>query len=324
LSRWARAVVRPLGYPDVMVKNAVSESLKDLLRDRDRMLAFLDYGLARDREQEGHTDPEYDSFSDYIRGTARSNIQTVFRYSQSPIETIFLNSLIIAFVRSSPTNLYVLPPAKADVRETVQERRSQLDHCQQWYWMFQQLAETDSIAGLHLFLEDRCREGVFSAAEAEDLHGMILLMQATHLHQAFHLTMQARFTNLDIDGKTLRADAYIWIPSDPGFNLIVECDGYQFHSDPKAFERDRKRDRAFTNAGFRVQRFSGREICEDPASRGTELFDFLGKHTKLFEPEGMNIPEGVKDLLRARAESFRMRFPPERYRRCGANGSGVQ
>ena len=70
------------------------------------------------------------------------------------------------------------------------------------------------------------------------MHGMILLMQATHLHQAFHLTMQARFTNLKVDDKTLRADAYIWIPSDPDFNLIVECDGYQFHSDQAAFGRD--------------------------------------------------------------------------------------
>ena len=315
----ARTVLRALGYPGFMSENRESESLRELLCDKDGTLAFLDYGLASDWEQEGHADPKHDPFFEYIRRTARSNVENVFRYSESPIETIFLNSLVIAFARSSPTNLYILPPPNADVCEAVQEKRSRWDHCQQWYWMFQELAETDSIDSFRLFLEDRGREGVFTAAEVEDMHGMILLTQATHLHQAFHLTMQARFTNLKVDDKTLRADAYIWIPSDPDFNLIVECDGYQFHSDQAAFGRDRKRDRAFAAAGYRVLRFSGREICEDPARLSIELFDYLEGHSKLFKPEELHIPEELKDSLRAHAESFRSHFPPQRYQRREVN-----
>jgi very-short-patch-repair endonuclease len=44
--------------------------------------------------------------------------------------------------------------------------------------------------------------------------------------------------------------------------LIVEVDGYGFHSGREAFERDRQRDRRATRAGYRVIRFTWRDVSE--------------------------------------------------------------
>jgi very-short-patch-repair endonuclease len=46
--------------------------------------------------------------------------------------------------------------------------------------------------------------------------------------------------------------------------LIVEVDGYPFHSHRRAFERDRKRDQAHIAAGYRVIRFTFRQLKEEP------------------------------------------------------------
>lgn len=42
----------------------------------------------------------------------------------------------------------------------------------------------------------------------------------------------------------------------PGTDLVVETDGYAYHSMPSAFEADRERDQILTLAGYRVARFT--------------------------------------------------------------------
>ncbi|CAN5896763.1 hypothetical protein BH23GEM9_BH23GEM9_34500 [soil metagenome] len=46
--------------------------------------------------------------------------------------------------------------------------------------------------------------------------------------------------------------------------LIVEIDGYKFHSSSTAFERDRRRDADLTAAGFRVIRVTWRQLTREP------------------------------------------------------------
>lgn len=297
-----------------MSKARSIESLRGMLNDRERMLAFIDSTSARDRERGEHVGAKYDRFYEYTASIARRSAECVFKHSESPIETMFLNSLVVGFLLSDPTNLNVLPPPARDIVEGVKNRREYLELCQQWYWMFQQLADTDSLDGFHLFLEDRVREGSFTKDAADEMYGMVLVMEATHLQQSFHLVMQAPFPNVVVNGRSVRADAYFWIPSDPTFNLIVECDGYEYHSDQATFERDRKRDRAFAAAGYRVLRFSGGEIYADPIGKSRELFDFLQNHSKLFTPPAeIAIPEDLKEALRAKVEDFMSYYPPDRY-----------
>lgn len=49
----------------------------------------------------------------------------------------------------------------------------------------------------------------------------------------------------------------------PPTQIGVELDGREYHTDPKAFTRDRRRDRELQQAGWRVLHFSGYEINQD-------------------------------------------------------------
>ena len=53
---------------------------------------------------------------------------------------------------------------------------------------------------------------------------------------------------------------FLW----PDQRLVVETDGAAAHLTPTAFERDRRRDAALQVAGFRVVRFTWRQITEEP------------------------------------------------------------
>jgi very-short-patch-repair endonuclease len=46
--------------------------------------------------------------------------------------------------------------------------------------------------------------------------------------------------------------------------LVVEVDGYAFHSDANAFETDRQRDFALTSTGLRVARITWKQLVHEP------------------------------------------------------------
>jgi very-short-patch-repair endonuclease len=54
---------------------------------------------------------------------------------------------------------------------------------------------------------------------------------------------------------------FLW----PESRLIVEVDGYEFHRDRASFEADRARDAALTSQGYRVLRFTYRQVAGDSA-----------------------------------------------------------
>ena len=60
-------------------------------------------------------------------------------------------------------------------------------------------------------------------------------------------------------GPPVRAD-FLW----PTHRLIVETDGRGVHATRRAFEQDRRRDQRLLEAGYRVVRFTWRQITEEP------------------------------------------------------------
>ncbi|MED1202552.1 endonuclease domain-containing protein [Heyndrickxia acidicola] len=49
----------------------------------------------------------------------------------------------------------------------------------------------------------------------------------------------------------------------PGLNLAIECDGKEFHSSPEQKLHDRKKDAYLRKHGWKVIRFTGRQINRD-------------------------------------------------------------
>jgi very-short-patch-repair endonuclease len=74
--------------------------------------------------------------------------------------------------------------------------------------------------------------------------------------------------NARVDG--LEVDC-LW----PARRVIVELDGYAFHGNRAAFERDRLRDLSLQRLGYRVVRLTFRQIDQQPASVMAALAELL-------------------------------------------------
>jgi very-short-patch-repair endonuclease len=95
----------------------------------------------------------------------------------------------------------------------------------------------------------------------------------SHLERLFlALTRAAKLPrpaiNHDIGG---RSRDFAW----PDHRLVVETDGYRYHSSREARRRDNRRDRELTTLGWRPVRFTYEEIVFEPAEVTAELAGLL-------------------------------------------------
>ena len=94
---------------------------------------------------------------------------------------------------------------------------------------------------------DEDGEPTLTDSELEEL--MLALCHEHHLEQP---TPQAWVAGLRVD--------FLFAAS----RLVVETDGYRYHRTRRAFERDRERDAILARAGYRVLRFSHRQLTREP------------------------------------------------------------
>lgn len=86
-------------------------------------------------------------------------------------------------------------------------------------------------------------------------------------------------------GKEYRVDFLLSCLDAKGRNhfFIVECDGYEFHSNKEKFKEDRARDRLLLRDGYKTIRFSGSEIVEDTNFCVYEIFETISGFLRINE-----------------------------------------
>ncbi|MFD3443187.1 endonuclease domain-containing protein [Microbacteriaceae bacterium 4G12] len=66
----------------------------------------------------------------------------------------------------------------------------------------------------------------------------------------------------------------------------MELDGSEHHTGPDAFEADRRRDAALNALGYRVLRFSYRQVTQDWATVETTILRLIARGAHLVRPLG--------------------------------------
>ena len=200
------------------------------------------------------------------------SIKLVFETTESPIETIFVNSLLLTFMKADPLNMVVQHSVKDAPRqiEAFRERRAQFRNFTSWYEK-----KHGSLIGADDFLDQELQRGKMEVGEHSYLRRHLIFYEYLSLEDRFHLILQPGIPDIYVEGRTIRPDMLLWIPSDESIRVIVECDGFQYHEEKQAFIRDRKRDRALVFNGYRVLRYSGSEIYADPIAASVDLAEHL-------------------------------------------------
>lgn len=62
--------------------------------------------------------------------------------------------------------------------------------------------------------------------------------------------------------------------------LIIECDGFAYHSQYEQLEKDKIRDRFFIQEGYKTMRFLGKEILDNPFGVLEDIREVIKKENK--------------------------------------------
>lgn len=249
------------------------EDIRNVLLDRERFSAMANAFIRRAIEDDESEDEGWkDYFKLLMEAIACEYIDKVFLCSESPIERKFLNSLLLYFLKNDGLGL-VMHPTYGDARKEISEFRTTISKFREFWSWFKINRPTPSIEE---FLEKEITRGALSIHELPLMRALILKYGYIPLLDSYHLTLQPKFVGILVDGRSIRPDMYFWIPSRPDINVVVECDGFQFHSDQKSFVRDRKKDRQLKLNGYDTLRFSGSEVFRDPVHTSIEIVEYLG------------------------------------------------
>jgi len=207
---------------------------------------------------------------------AETNTNIIFSRSESQIETIFLNSLnwgsFMHGISEVGAPLLTFVDSKSNAEEYAHKQRTYIRSVREARHMIRNELGIDSP---YDFIELVTRDKLKTEEDKKIEATMILLQDDMQLGSTFQLMPQAPFPGIIVDGKSIRVDAYIWDPEDDEYGLVLECDGYEFHSEKQTFKRDRKRDRQIGSSGLRVLRFSGSEIYNSPIEVAAEIIKEL-------------------------------------------------
>ncbi|MGJ5093185.1 endonuclease domain-containing protein [Bradyrhizobium oligotrophicum] len=250
------------------------EWIRKTLLDDDEFSSIFHFFVRKMKEEEAQDDSASDQFNIFfaeaVTALAAENKLAVQHHVRSPIEKLFLHSFILDSIKSR--HLISVHWSYGDCEIDVARLRQDLTRFRELEAWFEKERPCKT---LDLFLDQELARGKMSKDEREYMNRLVLKYRYLPLADEFHVTLQPKFKTITVDGSSIRPDIFFWIPNRPETKIIVECDGYEFHSSRDRFTNDRKRDRALKSLGYDVLRFSGREIHKDPVAVAAELADYL-------------------------------------------------
>ncbi|WP_375780740.1 endonuclease domain-containing protein [Bradyrhizobium sp. ma5] len=251
------------------------ESLRETLLDDERFLKLADFFIGKMKAEllaEAPSGGFNEFFGEALAALTAENRQEIAERSESPIEKLFLNSLVLCSIKSQ--QLLSVHATYTDCAAEIAQLRSDLAHFRELETWF---AANKPNKTLDEFLDTECARGKMLEDERRYLHRLVFKYRYLPMSGLFHMSIQPKFPAIRIDGRSIRPDIYFWIPDRPNIKIIVECDGYQYHSSKERFTLDRQRDRKLSALGYDVLRFSGQEIHRDPPTVAGELAARLDK-----------------------------------------------
>jgi len=280
-------------------------AIRDAIADPAKFPAVL-HSCVKETVQEVGAGPRFAALVESVSGRCA---ETVFSAAESPIEKLLLNSLILFYASFHPFGLTVMEPLHGeDAGAFLKTHSAGIDAMASWCDFYDSL---DGDVRHRTF-----REFLLYIQSTDPEMPDDWIDRACYLHEfgdklglktAFYLMPQGFLPAVKVDGKPIRIDAVIWVPSDPSVKIAIECDGFEHHGTKDAFITDRKRDRALTEAGYRVRRYSGTEIWNNALACGHDLFSYLQYTVKptIKKPRKQTIPKSIQPRLREFVEHLR-------------------
>lgn len=248
-------------------------NIGEAIKDDDQFRLLTSFFVSKLAAPEEGDDPEFLKFYESaLQVVSKESVEAIISLSASPIERMFLGSLLLGSLKWFPYGI-VVHQTYDNTHEELAKFRDYLSSFfsfLEWYGR-----EYGSHRGIDTYLEDQLTLGKMDRSELRYINRLLFRYLYLSLKDSWHMTLQPKFPDILVGGASIRPDILLWTPADPNKKIIVECDGYQFHGEKSIFIADRVRDRKTASLGYTTLRFSGTEIYRNISGVATELLNYL-------------------------------------------------
>ncbi|MEG0926788.1 endonuclease domain-containing protein [Chryseobacterium sp.] len=260
--------------------------LRKSLESKESFLPLLQFFVKKSTEEikEKEKNPEnqlnYSNFySTYTENYSKLHADLIFENCQSPIERIFISSLLLLFIKNGILG-FSITPRLPDIEDSMRNYRKNHKAILKLINNYKDTTGDSNLTNFKTFFKETyINVGKYTEVDYYEVWEHYYIVK-NFTFNSYHITLQPEFPNFKIDNKSIRPDILVWCPGNKKIKLIVECDGFQFHSSKQSFENDRRRDRLLKLNGYEVIRYSGSEIFRDPVGVSEDLYNFLKKYNK--------------------------------------------
>jgi hypothetical protein len=232
---------------------------------------------------------EYDA-SEHIRvyelsnEVWRNNVRMISHHAESQDLTRFLHALNILCALSGFPPLYFTEPYSSISQSMKLYRES-----------YQSYLDTLKAYLKKGGLRKNFLQTIDKSSMAQELKVIYRchFLVTENLYLKFHISISSTFEELIVHGQPVRPDIFIWMPSKPQLNLIIECRSFD-HTDIANYLISKAKDRVLREKGVEILCFSSSEIYDDPWKKAQELRDFL--YLKLDELIKADVESSFPDL----------------------------
>lgn len=212
--------------------------------------------------------------AEFMRILSTDNASVIHSMAESEIEKIFFGSILCNSVNID--ELIIFGICNGDIEKDALES----DYCvKRLKQELQGMSFDEQLK--HVEILDKGKAGIASKYFLSEFSG--------GLWNKLHISLQSKASNIKVEGKAIRADAFAWLPSKVNNGVFIECDGFQTHSDKKHFIVDRKRDRVIRSKGYDIYRFSGSEIWRNCLFVGLECLILLQQRMGIASNEAIKL-----------------------------------
>lgn len=205
-----------------------------------------------------------------------SDLNLISKGSESVIEKMFLNSLLVTSYMTYPRLIHIyLDPFQDDMQSFIDSSNYLYEYSFDLLDSYTKaMNKKKQKLDLNIFKEIvRVKTG-----NNEKSFRNVMFMIIQNVREQYNYSESLLVTLqpiLKINDKIYRPDILVWTWADPKFRIIIECDGFEYHSKNKNYTADRQRDRVLSREGFKVLRYSGSEIYNYPEKTSSEIVDTL-------------------------------------------------
>lgn len=150
-------------------------------------------------------------YSSFIENYSKMNTNLIFENCQSPIERIFISSLLLLFIKNGILG-FSITPRLPDMEVGMKNYRANHKAILKLIENYKNVTGDSTLTNFELIFKEKYIDiGKYTEDDYHEICNHYYIVK-NFTFNSYHVTLQPEFPNIKVNGKGIRPDILVWCP----------------------------------------------------------------------------------------------------------------